>query len=263
MSTINTFSETLFHRETSSLIQKSQCREVALDAEWEQIRGLRYTGYARAGALPADSVDRFKDSLDFSGNARTFALYVGGRLASSIRLHIASAPSPTCPAMGAFSDCLLPMLDRGLTVVDPTRFVMDADCARRYRKLPYATVRIAWMACQHVSADILLATAAPEHHAFYRGLFGCRVICSARPYPSLGKPVGLMAVNIREEHERILQRYPFLRSTEGERNALFGPADLSATDGLRFREIEPPSIQVESAPWAVHESHAGQVHALA
>ncbi len=155
-------------------------------------------------------------------SAKTFGLFIDGRLASSIRLHTATPVAPLCPALSVFPDCLRPMLSAGMTVIDPTRFVVDDNFARRYRKLPHATIRLAWMACEHESATMLLATAGAEHQAFYRRLFGHRVISEPRPYPTLSTPVSLMAVNFLEERERVTRRYPFLRSSECERNAIFG-----------------------------------------
>jgi hypothetical protein len=225
MAMTNSFSDSAFNKDVVDLIDRLECREVVFDSEREQVCRLRYAAYLREGAIPAGGSEHFMDSMDETENGKTFGLYLCGQLASSIRLHVASAASPMCPATQAFPECLRPMLEAGQTVIDPTRIVLDTNCARKHRKLPYATVRVAWMACEHVRADVLLATVGAEHQAFYRGLFGHRVISSARSYPPVGKPVSLMALSVGDAKERVLRRYPFLRSTERERNAIFGSSE--------------------------------------
>lgn len=224
-------SESRFHQELMALLPKVESREVILDKEKEQILRLRHAAYAREGALSARGLEVFKDSSEASESGKTFGLYIDGELASSIRIHLATPAAPACPAMSAFSDVVRPMLDAGMKVVDPTRFVVDAEFVRQYRKLPYLTVRLAWMACVHFSADILLATAGARQQVFYRGLFGHHVVSAARRYPPLAEPIGLMALDVQDERERVMRRYPYLRSTEGERNSLFGSADGSGLRG--------------------------------
>ena len=231
MATTEIVSESRFHQDIMDLLPKIKAREVILEKDKEEILRLRQAAYLHEGALHARSLELFKDSSDSSESGQTFGLYIEGRLASSIRLHLATPADPTCPAMSVFPDRVRPMLDAGMTVLDPTRFVVDAEFVRQYRKLPYVTIRLAWMACVHFSAAILLATAGARQQSFYRGLFGHHVVSAARPYPPLAEPVSLMALDFQHERERVMRRYPFLRSTEGERNAIFGPADRSGLRG--------------------------------
>ena len=63
-----------------------------------------------------------------------------------------------------------------------------------------------------------------EHQAFYRRVFGHRLICEPRHYPSLTKPICLMALDYAMARERVVQRHPFFRSTVFERRMLFARA---------------------------------------
>ena len=153
----------------------------------------------------------------------TFGFYVDGRLASSIRIHVATKEYPDCPAMTVFSDYLQPLLDAGMTIVDPTRFVVDAVAAQKYPKLTHLTVRVPWMAGDHFDADIGLATVRAEHQSFYKRLFGHTVACEPRPYPSLAKPISLMVLDVRKAREHIYSRYPFMRSTRRNDARSSGP----------------------------------------
>jgi hypothetical protein len=73
------------------------------------------------------------------------------------------------------------------------------------------TLRLAYVACEFFRADMGLASVRSEHQAFYKRIF-LHTISPARAYPSLTKPICLMA---------IVARYPFLRSSYFERRMLF------------------------------------------
>jgi hypothetical protein len=222
MSTFGSSHELGFVETTREFLRKVECREAVNDREREMIFRMRYAAYYREGALPPGAPEIFKDRFDDSLNGATFGFWIDGRLASSMRLHIGNREISDLPAMTVFTDYLQPWFEAGATVVDPTRFVVDAACGRLYPKLPYATVRLAWMACEQFDASLLLATVRTEHQAFYKRLFGHRVVCNARPYPSLAKPISLMVMDFRSQKEQIMRRYPFFRSSEGERRAIFG-----------------------------------------
>ena len=125
------------------------------------------------------------------------------------------------PSVELFGDVLHPKLDQGLVFIDSTRFVADPDKARNFPELPYVTVRLGSMAGVHFNADYGLAIVRAEHQAFYRRLFLQETWCEPRLYPGLVKPVGLMAAHLPTVRERVLARFPFLRSSAFERRMLF------------------------------------------
>jgi hypothetical protein len=196
----------------------------------EEVYRLRYAAYLREGAIEPNPLRRFADSYDDSPNVWTFGVYLDGVLASSIRMHVGGRESPGMPALQVFGHALRPELDSGKTIIDPTRFVTDVFYSRRYPELPYATVRLAWMACAWFDAQMLLATVRIEHQAFYRRLFGHRVLVDAVAYPGLKKPISLMSVDYEEARARVVTRYPFLESSPAEREALFGTRSADVAD---------------------------------
>ncbi len=204
-----------------SLMERVDFRRADSAEDREAIFRLRYAAYLREGAIPANPSERFADSLDDSINAWIFGVYVDGELASSIRLHVATRQHPELPALNVFSDILLPDIEHGKVVIDPTRFVADRAASRRFPELCYVTTRLAWLACEFFDASLLLATVRAEHQAFYRRVFGHRLICEPRHYPSLTKPISLMALDFAMARERVVQRHPFFRSTYFERRMLF------------------------------------------
>jgi hypothetical protein len=206
----------------AALLERVDYRLVTSAGELDAIHALRYAAYRREDAIPADASERFGDFNDYTPNAYIFGVYVDGELASSIRLHVASKDTPALPALQVFADLLTPALAAGRVIVDPTRFVIDKEASRRFPELCYATTRLAWLASEFFQADLLLATVRLEHQAFYRRVFGHRPICAARQYPSLSKPISLMALNFPLARERVVRRHAFFRSSYFERRMLFG-----------------------------------------
>ncbi len=224
------------------LIDRVDYRLAETPADREAIFRLRYDAYLREGAITPNFSRRFTDARDEQVNALIFGVYVDGVLASSLRLHVAARGVGDLPALGVFSDVLGPELLLGKTIIDPTRFVVDAGMARLYPQLPYATVRLGWAACEYFNADIVLATVREEHQAFYRRTFGHQPVGVCRPYPQLEKPIALMMLDYKAERDRVHARYPFFRSSAFERRMLFeGAAASIAAAGLPVGlSTEPP-----------------------
>lgn len=216
-----TFEKT-FVQQVFDLLAMTECRVAETVAEQEAIYALRYRGYLRAGSIEPNEEERFTDSFDSEPNTFSVALYIHGALAASIRLSIASRAFPHIPSTHPFPEFIMPMIEAGQVVIDPTRNVVSLEGARRYPKLPYLTARMGWIAGEFFDADVILAAVRTEHQAFFRRSFGHRLICEARPYPTLQKPIALMALDFPEAREKVLQRYPFYGSTPTERWALFG-----------------------------------------
>jgi hypothetical protein len=204
------------------LLDKIDCKLADTSEQREAIFRLRYQAYMRQGIISQNSSGTFSDPYDEKGNGFLFGLYIDGELASSIRVHVASKEHPDFTSLEVFSDFLQPELDAGKIIVDTTRFVTDETFSRLYRALPYATMRVAGMACEYFRADYLLAAVRSEHQAFYRRVFHHQLVCEARPYPGLTKPLGLMTVHYPTFVDQVHQRYPFFRSTLFEQQMLFG-----------------------------------------
>jgi len=187
----------------------------------EAIFRLRYQAYIRDGTISANAAGSLSDPYDETGNVYLLGLYIDDELASSIRIHVPDKEHPACPSFEAFPDILQPELDAGKVIVDATRFVSDEKLSKRYRALPYATIRLNWLAAGYFHTDFSLAAVRPEHQAFYRRTFRLRLICEPRPYLGLTKPLCLMASDYRTVADYVHRRYPFFRSTYFERRMLF------------------------------------------
>jgi hypothetical protein len=210
-----------FSDRVAELLNKIDCRLVDPDEDREAIARFRYQAYLREGAIAANFSEAFSDAYDESNNAWIFGFYIDDQLASSIRIHVASQYCPECPSLAVFYDLLEPEITGGKTIIDPTRFVTDPRLSRLYPGLPHVTLRLAWMAAEHFSAEHFVVAVRAEHQAFYKRTFGHRLICGPRPYPLLSKPITLMTVRQAAVADQVYRRYPFYRSTFFERRMLF------------------------------------------
>jgi hypothetical protein len=215
--------------------------------EKEAIYNLRYRAYLREGAIRPSADQRVVDQFEDAPNAWTFGVYFQGELYSSIRVSVLTSEWRMSPSMELFGEVLHPRLDQGQIIIDSTRFVADPDKARSFPELPYVTVRLGSMAGVHFNADFGLAIVRPEHQAFYRRVFLHETWCEPRLYPGLVKPVGLMASHLPTVRERVLVRYPFLRSSAFERRMLFDrPTESTATANPAAPAFEQASIVPQS-----------------
>jgi len=211
----------LFPERSADPLEHVDYRLAETEEERDEIYRLRYRAYLREGAILPSASERVTDHHDDAPNNFIFGVYYRGELYSSIRISVLSGEWRSSPSSEMYSDVLHPLLDRGKTIIDPTRFVADPDRAKIFPELPYVTVRLGYVACGHFNADIGLASVRPEHRAFYKKVFLQEPLGEPILFPGLIKPVGLMAANYHEIRERVFQRFPFMRSSAFERRMLF------------------------------------------
>jgi N-acyl amino acid synthase FeeM len=219
MSAVALASTSNFSQRVMQVLERVDYRRAESEQDKEAIFRLRYEAYRREEMVPVNAMRRITDKYDDS--AWIFGLYIDGELASSLRINVATKQAPELPGMQVFSDRLVPLLDAGNTIVDPTRFVADYPSTRRYPALAHLTVRLGWLAGDYFNADLILSTCRAEHQAFYGRVFGHRPVCEPRAYPTLSKLISLMVLDYPAMRERVHQRYPFYRSTFFERRMLF------------------------------------------
>jgi hypothetical protein len=204
---------------------------------------MRYRAYLHGRVTAPSESQRVSDRYDDAPNAWIFGIYVDGELCSSLRLNLLTSECRISGTADLFADVLHPRLDQGEVFIDPLRFAADPEKARRFPELPYLTVRLAYMACEHFNADTGLALVRAEHQAFYRRVFMHEVIAEPRSFPGFLPKVALMASDFRTRRGQVLARFPIMRSSAFERRMLFQRAGErhSPTDGA-FTSFERASI---------------------
>ena len=205
----------------SALFDRVDYRPIETPEEKDSLYLMRYRAYLHGGLILPSESPRVSDSYDDAPNAWTFGIYIDGELCSSIRLHVLTSEFRMSYATELFGDVLRPRLDRGEIFIDPARFVADPEKAQRFPDLPYVTLRLAYLACEHFNADTGLALVRAEHQAFYRRVFLHETIAEPRSFPNVLKKVALMASPFPTLREQVLARFPIMRSSAFERRMLF------------------------------------------
>jgi hypothetical protein len=224
-STSSQFANTLI-----DLLDQVRYRRVSVDEQFDPVYRLRYEAYRREDFIPVNSQQVTRDQFDELPNCYCFGVYIGGRLASSLRFHMVTPEQPYSPCMSVWPDVLQPLLDNGKSFIDPGRFTTDFELSLAYPALPYLTLRIAAMACEHFPVRYCMSAVRPEHTAFYRRVFNARPLGDERTYADLAFPMQLFTADVPVIRDRVMDRYPFFLSLPEERAALFGssPTDLVA-----------------------------------
>ncbi len=230
------------HQSQVDLLDQVEYRLAETEVEKEEIYNLRYRAYLNEGAIEPRADQRLADRFDELPNSWTFGIFLGGELTSSVRISVAAPSHSDTPAVDAFPDLLEPELAKGKVIVDPNRFVADPVRRTKYPQLPYITLRLAYVACEHFKADIGTATVRKEHQAFYRRVFLHQPLCLPRPYPTLTKPLCLMAVDYPKLRDKVFRRYPLFRSTQAERQMLFERSRNPLSPVLDLPELGQTSI---------------------
>lgn len=197
-------------------------RVATTQEERDSIFRLRYRGYLRDGGIGPSSSERFVDPWDEADNALLLGMYRDGRLVSSVRFHMNRPHYARFPALDTFADVLVPVVDSGKTIIDPTRFVIDPDLAHLGPELPFLTLRMIALAAEHFEAGIILATVRAEHLVMYKRIVGHRPISEPRVYPLLSRKIICSTVEIEQMRATAYVRHPFLASTREERDSIFG-----------------------------------------
>jgi hypothetical protein len=204
------------------LLDRVEYRRV-LDDDRDPVYHLRYQAYRREEFVAPNEQEIVRDEFEDLPNAYCYGVYIDGYLASSVRFHYLTPEYRESPSHSVFTDVLDPLLDQGMTILDPGRFTTDYEASLAYPALPFLTLRIPTMAIWYFRVKYCLNSVRPEHSAFYRRVFQSEQLAGPRYYHGLTFPMVLYACDLLSNEARLFARYPFFRSTEAEREALFGP----------------------------------------
>ena len=205
----------------SGLSDRVDYRLMETPEEKDSIYLMRYKAYLHGGVTAPCQSERVSDHYDDAPNAWMFGIYVDGELCSSLRLNVVTSECRISGSVDLFGDVLHPRIDQGEVFIDPLRLAALPEKARQFPELPYLTVRLAYMACEYFNADTGLALVRAEHQAFYRRVFMSEVIGEPRSFPGFLPKVALMASDYRVVREKVMTRFPIMRSSAFERQMLF------------------------------------------
>ena len=219
--------------------------------EREAVFQVRYQAYKRQNIIHDDSNLRLYDhKYDNSSNSFLTMTSIKGEFASTFRIHVATNAREALPSRAAFSDLIDPYLRAGFTVVDPTRLAARLEMSKHFPELPFLALRPAWLAGVHFDADVVLATVAVDHVPFYQRVFGYETLCEPRDYPMVRFKIVCLGLDFPSVKHAVEERYPFLRSTEAEREELFGVRCVPYALAAKLPPLEPITATSGEAPTA-------------
>jgi hypothetical protein len=205
-------------------LERVEHRVARTPAEKEAVYRLRYEAYIRNGLVEPRADGRLYDErYDEAPDAWITTTFIDGELAATTRVNLGADEDAILPAFAVYPDVIAPYLRAGRVIVESTRTAARLDLAGRFPELPYITLRPAYLASQHFDADFVVATTRAEHMAFFRRVFRFEPWSEPRDYPNFKAKVACLGSDVRAGKERVEARYPFLRSTAAEREALLGP----------------------------------------
>ncbi len=212
-----------FAQKVWSMLEHTEYRRCDKGEDLEDIYRLRYRSYRSNDMVPESEAATIHDDLDETDNVYRFGVYIDQQLVSTLRIHILDGQHLRGPSTSAFGDVVLPMLAKGDTLIDPSRFAADPEWSRIYPQIPYITLRLAGMACFHFGAPYCLSTIREDHAGFYRRIYCAEKFADPRPYPGVYNKVVLYRADVNAIRERSFRRYPFFRSTALEQRMMFAP----------------------------------------
>lgn len=184
---------------------------------------LRSHADARGGSPRNSADDRRRDkALDDCPNAWVTTTFIMSALASTLRVHVADRVGDYLPSLDLFADILNPLLREGRTIVEPSRTATELQFSQDMSEMPYIALRPAWLAAEYFDAAFLVTTAFEEHRAFYQRAFGYEKWSAPRACSRSNRNVICLGLPLSRARERVEARFPYLRSSQAERDVLYG-----------------------------------------
>lgn len=207
------------------ILPSTEFRRMVSAEDKEAAYRLRYDAYRRENRIPEDDARISIDFADVLPNTDTYGIFVGGKLCSSIRVSVLTTTCPKSPSVDVFQNDLRRRITDGVVIIDPTRFVTSMEAAEEMPELPFLTLRVPAMACEHYEADECLSTVRLNHRGFYKRVFRATPITEPIYYPPMNMQVQLMTSTPDDIREGLFARYPFFNANYVERRQIFGPPD--------------------------------------
>ena len=195
-------------------LKRARYRVLTGPEEREELYRLRYRCYIKEKAIVPNEGRRMTDPFDQTPNCVNVAVELDGEMLAGVRLHLVTQSSPMSPSLEVFPE-LEEHVKQGMTILDPTRFVVDPDARQQRVPLHFLALRIPMMAAIFYHVDLALAPVRPEHAAFYSRYLGYQVHIGPRVFPGLQKATQLMVADFEKHRAEVLKRTPSLGPIDG------------------------------------------------
>lgn len=225
-----------FNDKLFEVMDRVEYRRIMSLEDFEDVSNLRRKAYSRANMHVPLNGGLFIDEADFDPQAHVFGVYCDEQLISSLRIHHVTPDHRVSPSRNLFPTEIDSFLDANMTLIDPVRHASDPDVFDDLPALPYLTLRIATMAIEYFNADRCLSFVPPRHAAYYRRVFGSKLVAGPlRNCKGYNIDFSLLVADVPNELPRVYRRYPFFRSQPFERRMMFASPEELGTMPLTIR----------------------------
>ena len=247
------FANSQYVRKIGDCMDDIDYRRVTSQDDLLAISELRRNSYLPA-KIYADLSRPMTDISDNDPSVYVFGVFFREKLVSTVRIHILNSKNRNSNSRLYFQNVLDPLLDQGLSFMDPTRFAIDPLVEKDIPGLALITLRLGFLAAKHFECDFCLSMIKEGHGAFYRRYFLSSQITPYRQFPAFTSKYALFS-SPKSMEELICARYPLFRSLAKEREMLFGipkpgmPANLSVKPTARLamrNRISQPELRQAS-----------------
>lgn len=204
--------------ETAQLIHY---RIAKTERDFEEIGRLRKRACLNSRMYLPTGGDTILESHDYQPNAYVFGVYAGDQLVSSLRVSHLNRHARFGLPVELFPEVFNPLVDQGMTFIDPSRLAVDTEMGRQLPGLALLTLRLGHVATAHFNADYCLAVIKHAHSAFYRRVFKATMLAGPKQFEHYRHDVSMFG-GAYSSLPAISARYPVFHYSDQERLALFG-----------------------------------------
>lgn len=189
--------------------------------DFEQIGRLRKRACLNSRMYLPTPGDVILEAHDFQPSAYVFGVYAHGELVSSLRVSHLNANARFGLPAELFPGVFHPLVDQGMSFVDPSRLAIDVEKGRHLPGLALLTLRLGHIATAHFNADYCLAVIKHAHSAFYRRVFKATMLAPPQRFEHYAHDVSMFGGS-HGSLPSIAARHPVFNYDDEERWALFG-----------------------------------------
>lgn len=212
-------------------LSKIEYRRIRHREDFEAVGDLRQRAYDARDIYHNKFGAPVLEDVDFEPDTYLFGIYYDDQIVATVRVNHLNAQNRMSPAVKLFGSTLLPLVDQGMSFIDPSRLAVDRAFSEILPGLPMFILRPALIAMGFFDASQCLCVCKEEHGAFYRRVFKATQIGQAKHFDDVKFPVAILGVS-ENNWLYTFRRNPIFLFTQTEERLLFeksaiGEAPLS------------------------------------
>jgi hypothetical protein len=196
-------------------------RRAVTPEDFEAIGRLRQRAFDARDIYERKFGESVIEDLDYDPDSFVFGVYFQHELVSTIRVSLLTSETRNTPATYIFGDVLNPLLDQGMTFIDPSRLAIETVFTKLIPGLPILTLRLPIIATAYFNADYCLSAVKKEHRGFYLRIFRSTLLAGPYNPPGMNVDAVLLGGSV-QQREDLFSRYPVFSFKDSEARMLFG-----------------------------------------